>query len=107
VLIDRLWPRGVSRQRAKLDGWERSWPRARSSGSGSGTTRSASQSFRRRYIEELRNERSRLTAPRRQARAGMLTLVYSAHDPEHNDAVVLAEVLRRGLPSAEAGSARR
>jgi uncharacterized protein YeaO (DUF488 family) len=37
----------------------------------------------------------------------MLTLVYSAHDPEHNDAVVLAEVLRRGLPSAEAGSARR
>ncbi len=36
---------------------------------------------------------------RRRARAGTLTLVYSAKDTEHNDAVVLAEVLRRGLPS--------
>jgi uncharacterized protein YeaO (DUF488 family) len=32
------------------------------------------------------------------AREGTLTLVYAAHDPEHNDAVVLAEVLRRGVP---------
>jgi uncharacterized protein YeaO (DUF488 family) len=58
------------------------------------------EEFRRRYIEELRNERSRLTALRRRAREDTLTLVYSAHDTEHNDAVVLAEVLRRGLPGA-------
>jgi len=59
------------------------------------------EEFRRRYIEELRNERPRLTALRRRARDGTLTLVYSAHDTEHNDAVVLAEVLRRGLPEGQ------
>jgi hypothetical protein len=47
--------------------------------------------FRRRYIGELRGDRSRLTELRRRARAGALTLVYSAHDSEHNDAVVLAD----------------
>ncbi len=55
------------------------------------------EEFRRRYIEELRSKRPRLTALRRRARQGTLTLVYSAKDTEHNDAVVLAEVLRRGL----------
>jgi uncharacterized protein YeaO (DUF488 family) len=56
------------------------------------------EEFRRRYIEELRSERPRLSELRRRARHGTLTLVYSARDAEHNDAVVLAEVLRRGLP---------
>ena len=58
------------------------------------------EEIRRRYIEELRNERPALTALRRRARKRTVTLVYSAHDTEHNDAVVLAEVLRRGLPKA-------
>lgn len=48
-----------------------------------------------------RRQRSRLTELRRHARRGTLTLVYSARDTEHNDAVVLAEVLRRGLPGSE------
>jgi uncharacterized protein YeaO (DUF488 family) len=58
------------------------------------------EEFRRRYIERLRDQRPRLTELRRRARKGTLTLVYSARDTEHNDAVVLAEVLRRGLPKA-------
>ena len=57
--------------------------------------------FRRRYIDELRANRSRLKKLRRRARHGTLTLVYSARDSEHNDAVVLAEVLRRGLLKPE------
>ena len=61
--------------------------------------------FRRRYIEELRDERPRLTALRRRARRGTLTLVYSARDGEHNDAVVLAEVLRHGLPKGRGSQA--
>jgi len=61
--------------------------------------------FRRRYIEELRDERPRLTALRRRARRGTLTLVYSARDGEHNDAVVLAEVLRHGLPKGRSSQA--
>jgi uncharacterized protein YeaO (DUF488 family) len=101
VLIDRLWPRGVSRERAKLDAWERELPPSTKLRQWFGHDPSRFAEFRRRYIEELREHRSRLTELRRQARGGTLTLVYSARDTEHNDAVVLAEVLRHGLPRAE------
>jgi uncharacterized protein YeaO (DUF488 family) len=97
VLIDRLWPRGVSRERANLDAWEkelapstqlREWFRHQPG---------RFDEFRRRYVDELRSQRPALTALRRRARHGTVTLVYAASDEEHNDAVVLAEVLRRGL----------
>jgi uncharacterized protein YeaO (DUF488 family) len=51
--------------------------------------------FRRRYRLELEAQETKLAELRRRARRGTLTLVYSARDTEHNDAVVLAEVLRR------------
>jgi uncharacterized protein YeaO (DUF488 family) len=98
VLIDRLWPRGVSRERAKLDGWEKELAPSAELRQWFGHEPRRFQEFRRRYIEELRGERPRLTSLRRRARKGTLTLVYSAQDTEHNDAVVLVEVLRRGLP---------
>ena len=101
VLIDRLWPRGVSRERAKLDGWEKELTPSTELRQWFGHEPGRFDEFRRRYIEELRDKRSRLAALRRQARDGTLTLVYSAHDTEHNDAVVLAEVLRRGLPKRQ------
>jgi len=98
VLIDRLWPRGVSRERAKLDEWARELAPSTELRKWFGHEPSRFQEFRRRHIEELRKERPRLAELRRRARNGTLTLVYAAHDAEHNDAVVLAEVLRRGLP---------
>jgi uncharacterized protein YeaO (DUF488 family) len=103
VLIDRLWPRGVSRESAKLDGWEKELPPSTELRQWFGHEPSRFAEFRRRYIEELRGERPQLAVLRRRAREGTLTLVYSAHDTEHNDAVVLAEVLRRGLPSTGKG----
>jgi uncharacterized protein YeaO (DUF488 family) len=102
VLIDRLWPRGLSRGRAKLDYWEKELAPSTSLRQWFGHEPSRFEEFRRRYIEELRSERPRLAELRRRARQGTLTLVYSARDAEHNDAVVLAEVLRRGLPKARA-----
>ena len=101
VLIDRLWPRGVSRDRARLDAWEKDLAPSAGLRQWFGHDPDRFEEFRLRYIEELRHERPRLAALRRRAREGTLTLVYSAHDSEHNDAVVLAEVLRRGLPRSE------
>ena len=98
VLIDRLWPRGVSREQAKLDAWDRELPPSTMLREWFGHDPRRFEEFRRRYVEELRDQRPRLTELRRRARSGTLTLVYSARDTEHNDAVVLAEVLRRGLP---------
>ena len=100
VLIDRLWPRGVSREQAKLDAWERELAPSTELRQWFGHQPNRFDEFRRRYIEELRQQRPRLTELRRRARDGTLTLVYAAHDSEHNDAVVLAAVLRRGLPRA-------
>jgi uncharacterized protein YeaO (DUF488 family) len=102
VLIDRLWPRGLSKGRARLDAWEREL-------APSGELRrwfrhdpGRFAEFQRRYVDELRCQRGRLTQLRRRARREPVTLLYAARDGEHNDAVVLAEVLRRGLPRSGA-----
>ncbi|UGS34508.1 DUF488 domain-containing protein [Capillimicrobium parvum] len=99
VLIDRLWPRGVSRERAKLDRWEPELAPTADLRRWFGHDPARFAEFRRRYIDELRDRRQLLSALRRRARDGTVTLVYSARDTEHNDAVVLAEVLRLGLPA--------
>jgi uncharacterized protein YeaO (DUF488 family) len=101
VLIDRLWPRGVSREKAELDAWEQKLAPGTELRQWFGHDPQRFGEFRRRYIDQLRGERPRLAALRRRAREGTLTLVYSAHDVEHNGAVVLAEVLRRGLPQRQ------
>jgi uncharacterized protein YeaO (DUF488 family) len=101
VLIDRLWPRGVSKSQARLDEWDKELAPSAELREWFGHEPSRFLEFRRRYIRELHRRRPRLTELRRRARAGTLTLVYSAHDTEHNDAVVLADVLRRGLPRSE------
>jgi uncharacterized protein YeaO (DUF488 family) len=105
ALIDRLWPRGVSRRQAKLDGWEKELAPSTQLREWFAHDPQRFEEFRRRYIGELRGERPRLTALRRRAREGTLTLVYSARDTQHNDAVVLAEVLRRGLPAGDSSRA--
>jgi uncharacterized protein YeaO (DUF488 family) len=99
VLIDRLWPRGISRERALIDDWLKELAPSTELRQWFAHDSGRFEQFRQRYIEELRVNRARLAELRRLARAGAVTLVYSAHDQEHNDAVVLAEVLRRGLPS--------
>ena len=104
VLIDRLWPRGVSRDRAALDEWLRELAPSVALRRWFGHDPSRFEEFRRRYIAELRHARPRLTELRRRAIEGTVTLVYSARDTEHNDAVVLAEVLRRGLPTDREGA---
>ncbi len=101
VLIDRLWPRGVSKKQAKLDEWAKELAPSSQLREWFGHEPSRFPEFRRRYIDELRADAPRLKDLRRRARMSTLTLVYSAHDSEHNDAVVLAEVLRRGLPRSE------
>jgi uncharacterized protein YeaO (DUF488 family) len=98
VLIDRLWPRGVSYERANLDAWEKELAPSTQLREWFGHEPRRFDEFRRRYVDELRSQRSALTALRRRARHGTVTLVYAAGDEQHNDAVVLAEVLRRGLP---------
>jgi uncharacterized protein YeaO (DUF488 family) len=107
VLVDRLWPRGIAKERAKLDAWEKTLAPSTELREWFAHEPSRFTEFRRRYTDELRNQRPLLAALRRRAREGTLTLVYGAADEEHNDAVVLADVLRRGLPSKQGEPERR
>ena len=97
VLIDRIWPRGVSRERARLDEWARELAPSSELRQWFGHDPARFSEFRRRYESELTAQGAKLRDLRRRARQGTLTLVYGARDTEHNDAVVLAEVLEREL----------
>jgi uncharacterized protein YeaO (DUF488 family) len=102
VLIDRLWPRGVSREQARLHEWERELAPSAELRQWFGHDPERFAEFRRRYTSELAEQKPKLRELRRRARQGTLTLVYAAGDTQHNDAVVLAEILRRGIRPSSA-----
>jgi uncharacterized protein YeaO (DUF488 family) len=99
VLIDRLWPRGVRRDQAHLDEWARELAPSAELRRWFSHDPARFEEFRQRYTAELGAHQAKLRELRRHAREGTLTLVYAARDSEHNDAVVLAEILRRGRRS--------
>jgi uncharacterized protein YeaO (DUF488 family) len=99
VLIDRLWPRGVSKEEARLDEWARDLAPSSELRRWFAHDPARFDEFRRRYRRELDEHDEKVRDLRRRARAGRLTLVYGARDTEHNDAVVLAEVLSPGRHS--------
>lgn len=98
VLIDRIWPRGVSREQARLDEWARELAPSNDLRRWFGHDPARFAEFRRRYEGELAAQGEKLRELRGRAREGTLTLVYAARDTEHNDAVVLAELIRRTDP---------
>jgi uncharacterized protein YeaO (DUF488 family) len=96
VLVDRLWPRGLARRDAHLDEWARELAPSTELRRWFGHDPARFDGFRRRYTEELGAQDEKLRELRRRARRGPVTLVSAARDTEHNDAVVLVEILRRG-----------
>jgi uncharacterized protein YeaO (DUF488 family) len=93
ILVDRLWPRGLSKAAAALDQWVREAAPSTALRKWFGHDPARWQEFRRRYAAELRERPDGLRALRDRARRGTITLVYSAHDEAHNDAVVLRGLL--------------
>jgi uncharacterized protein YeaO (DUF488 family) len=94
VLVDRLWPRGVSRERAQLDEWARELAPSSELRKWFGHKPERFDEFRSRYRKELRERGPQVDELRRRAREGPVTLLYAARDREHNEAVVLAELIR-------------
>lgn len=93
ILVDRLWPRGVSKADARLDGWMKDVAPSTELRKWFGHDPAKWEEFRRRYRDELAGHADDIERLRALAAKGALTLVYSAHDEAHNDAVVLREVL--------------
>jgi uncharacterized protein YeaO (DUF488 family) len=93
VLVDRLWPRGVSKQKASLDRWMKEIAPSTELRKWFAHDPERWEQFRRRYAEEICEHPDLLAELRSLARHHKVTLVYSAHDEAHNDAVVLRDVL--------------
>ncbi len=91
ILIDRLWPRGVSKADAALNQWMKDIAPSTELRKWFGHDPARWEEFRRRYAEELHRNGDLLNQLRTVARQGPVTLVYSAHDEAHNDAVVLRD----------------
>ena len=94
VLVERLWPRGVTKVEAKIDEWIKDvapspelrkwyahdvekWPE-----------------FKRRYVEELKLHDDEVSELKKMVRGSVVTFIYAAHDTEHNSAVVLKEFVQ-------------
>jgi len=97
VLIDGMWPRGISRERGAVDDWARELAPSAELRRWYGHEPARFDEFDRRYRAELGAQRERLTDLRRRSRSGVVTLVFAARDAEHSNAAVLADVLRRGI----------
>jgi uncharacterized protein YeaO (DUF488 family) len=95
ILVDRLWPRGLTKEKAALDQWIKDIAPSTELRKWFGHDPARWREFRRRYAGELRHKPDLLDHLRSLARLGPITLVYSAHDEKHNDAVLLRELLLR------------
>ena len=97
ILVDRLWPRGLSKQRAAIDQWMKDISPSTELRKWFGHDSSRWDEFRRRYVKEVHQHPQLLEQLRSLARKGPITLVYSARDEAHNDAVELRHlILGRG-----------
>lgn len=93
LLVERLWPRGVKKEALKLDGWLKDVAPSPGLRQWFGHDPEKWKEFQRRYERELNSHREAWEAILTAARRGRVTLIYSSHDMEHNNAVVLKSYL--------------
>ena len=94
ILVERLWPRGLSKDSLKLDGWVREIAPTTELRKWFGHDPAKWRQFRIRYFRELDSQPELWRSIVSLARRGTVTLVYSSHDEEHNNAVALREYLQ-------------
>ena len=99
VLVERLWPRGLSKAKLRLDDWNKEVAPSAELRRWFGHDPIRWTEFRRRYFEELRANEDAWRPLLADARRGRVTLVYAARDVEHNGAVALKAFLDRRLRS--------
>jgi uncharacterized protein YeaO (DUF488 family) len=93
ILVDRLWPRGVSKEKAALADWMKDLAPSTELRKWFGHDPARWQEFSKRYTAEVQAHPEQLERLRDLARQGTVTLVYAARDEAHNEAVVLRNLL--------------
>lgn len=98
VLVDRVWPRGVSKEAARLDAWVRDLAPSHELRRWFGHDPDRWAQFRERYLDELRQHEEALDELAARAVKATVTLLYGARDERHNNAVVVREAIERRQP---------
>jgi uncharacterized protein YeaO (DUF488 family) len=93
ILVDRLWPRGLTKEKAAIDLWLKEVAPSTELRRWFGHDPRKWRTFRSRYRTELRQHGAPLQLIKSKAKGGVVTLVYGARDQEHNEAVILRELL--------------
>lgn len=93
ILVDRIWPRGVSKAAARIDQWRKEIAPNTALRKWFGHNPARWAKFKRRYFAELEEQRESLADVRALAKRKTVTLIFSAKDTEHNQAVALREYL--------------
>lgn len=91
ILVDRVWPRGVKKEQAKIDLWLKDIAPSMRLRKWFGHDPEKWDEFRKRYRDELGRNREAVSILRKELEKGPVTLVYSAKDEAHNQAVVIRE----------------
>jgi uncharacterized protein YeaO (DUF488 family) len=96
ILVDRLWPRGLTKERADVDLWLKEIAPSTELRNWFGHDPAKWKRFRGRYQTELRHNPDLVKQLEYKAREGPMTLVYAARDEKHNEALVLKQFLESG-----------
>lgn len=95
ILVDRLWPRGLTKQEAGIDLWLKAIAPSTELRKWFGHDPSKWKEFQKRYAAELKQHPDLIKELKRKATEGTITLIYAARDEEYNEAVLLKKVLQR------------
>jgi len=93
ILVDRLWPRGLTKERAAVTLWLKDVAPSTELRKWFGHAPARWKQFQARYRKELRERKDALELLKRKSNAHTVTLVYAARDEQHNEALVLKRVL--------------
>ena len=93
ILVDRLWPRGLTKEKAAVDMWLKEIAPSTDLRKWFGHDPAKWNEFQKRYIKELDANPEPVNTIKDLAKKGTVTLLYGARDEEHNDAVVLLDYL--------------
>lgn len=93
ILVDRLWPRGLTKEKAKVDLWLKDVAPSTELRKWFAHDPAKWAEFQSRYQKELKSNKEQLSLLGQEAAKGTVTLVYGAKDQEHNEAVVLQKLL--------------
>lgn len=98
ILVDRIWPRGISREELSLADWIKDAAPSSGLRKWFGHEPARWAEFKRRYFQELDRHPDALAPLVERTRAGTVTLVFAARDAEHSNAAALKEYLERHEP---------